>query len=173
MQDRFGLVPDAIRADYQREEVANQQIERASALATALHAHDPQIQGVTFFDQRGEGLPGVKPGRWHVWRKNEGAPDTYYPIEKPDGSYREPDFGVLAEMQQRDLWRRPSLIPNITRRERMGHAYYDEDPDPAEARARQTAEEQRRDEVKSDFEAGRRVAGEGGMTKRKWGRGGK
>jgi hypothetical protein len=170
--DRFGLLPPAVRANAEREEMVDRQLDSAHALSTALHAMDPQIAGVTYFGDRADPKLNVKPGRWHVWRKNKPpVPDTYIPIETESGGYREPDFGVIAELQRRDTWRRPGLLPQVKRRERFGMPYHEVDPDPSEARAKERETEQRRDEIKSDFEAAKRVAGEGGLKKRKWGKG--
>jgi hypothetical protein len=48
--------------------------------------------------------PGLVPGRWHVRRRNPMGPDTYWPIQTPDGEFREMDSGVLAEFVAADLW---------------------------------------------------------------------
>ncbi len=62
-------------------------------------------------------------------------------------------------------------MPKLERKERAGLPYYEFEKDKSAERAKANETEQRKDEVKSDFEAAKRVAGEGGLTGRKWGRG--
>lgn len=161
--DRFGLLPASIRANVERENMADKHIAKAQALALALRDFDPNLE-LVFFGERAEAIGGIIPGRWHVRRNNReaGAPDSYMPITGRNGSYREPDFGVLDDLRRRDLWRTGAL----------------EDLDPyghkelAKTEAnKQRAAEGRRDEVATNIRAAHRVSGEGGMTARKWGRG--
>ena len=152
--DTFGLLPPDIRANVERDEMVDRQMGKAQALADALIAHDPQLR-LVFFGDRSEPIYGIKPGRWHVQRLNQGTADTYMPITTPDGGYREPDFGVLEEIRQRDLWRPGALNDRLSNKETVSTT-------DAEARAEETAH---------TIRAAKRVAGDGGIHKRKWGRG--
>src|SRR5690606_25972222 len=65
---------------------------------------DPKLS-VGWVDERAPtNLPGIVPGRWHVVRRIDDGPDHYMAIVTPDGGYREPDSGVVFELQQQDLW---------------------------------------------------------------------
>lgn len=147
MFDRFGLVPAGIRQDYEQEELVDRQLHQAHALAKALKAMDPNIVGITLFKADSpeiisteHGPASIKPGRWHVQRQNDGPiPDSFIPIETPSGGYREPDFGVLHELQRRDLWK-------VT--------------DPVPVREEEKPEPDMTEEMLSDFRAARRVPGE-------------
>jgi hypothetical protein len=72
---------------------------------------------------------------------------TVLSIKTPSGGYREPDFGVLAEMQARDMWKLGILEPQ-----------YEE---PA-AKRKTKAIEKAKDTVAEDVRAASRIAGEGG-----------
>lgn len=160
--DRFGLLPGPIAERYAREEVIDQHLRQASALDKALKAMDPEIRGVCFVRdnspeviQTPEGLAFVKPGRWHVRRRRPGLPDAFMAIETESGGYREPDSGVLYELQAKDMQNRgPSPEALIARS--------------AAERNRNTAPDLR-EEMASDIRAARRVAGEN-LGKRRWGR---
>lgn len=156
MQDRFGLVPPAIRHNYERAEMVDRQLDAAVSLHRALTALDPRLD-LVFVSDRADPEFGVTPGRWHVVRKNEApAPDSYMAITGRNGEYREPDHGVIHELQRRDMWT-------------QGQPDLDAQP-AAKRRYDSLHNEQARDEVLADVRAGSRVAGEGGMTRRAWGR---
>lgn len=155
--DPLGILPPHIRRNAEVEQMADSQIAQAQALATALHQRDPNLK-LTFFGERAKPIHGIKPGRWHVVRTNPGTADSYMPIETPNGSYREPDFGVLAELDGRDLWKKGAL-------EKIKAG-----PSSEELRD-ELRDEQRRDEMKADYRAARRVPGDGGFSRRKWGKG--
>ena len=67
-----------------------------------LAAIDPHLE-LMFV---GENAPafGVTPGRWHVLRRNPGAPATAVVYQNPDGSYREPDSGLVTMLRESDMW---------------------------------------------------------------------
>lgn len=141
--------------------MVDNQMHRAQALATALRDLDPNLE-LVFFGERAEAIYGIVPGRWHVKRTNPGAPDSYMPIQGRDGEYREPDFGVIDQLNQADLWRRGAMDRYDLDGSREKEA--------AEARIRAEAEA-RAEEVAHNARAALRVAGDGGMTSRKWGKG--
>jgi hypothetical protein len=132
----------------------------AKALDEELRQHDPYLSLVWVkSDIPPWEIPeSVIPGRWHVKRENPGLVPTYMAITREDGGYREPDFGVLMEVKKRDLW--TSGIPDS----------------PADAlkkieeKERTLEDEQRVDEMKADYRAARRVAGEN-VHKRSWAKG--
>lgn len=57
------------------------------------------------------------PGRWHFRRDNtdQGAPDTYIPITREDGGFREPVAADIDRLRDMDLWR-----PEVKRRVKEG-----------------------------------------------------
>jgi hypothetical protein len=129
----------------------------AEALDRELKLHDPNLSLVWVKTNipRWEIPENVIPGRWHVKCENPPPlPPRYFAITREDGGYREPDFGVLMEIKKRDLWH--NEIPAPTK-------------DPLKAE-RTLADEQRVDEMKADYRAARRVAGEN-VHKRSWAKG--
>lgn len=162
MTDPFGLLPASVRANVEREEMVDNHIRKAQAIATALHDLDPNLE-LCFFGDRAEARYGIVPGRWHVRRTNKDTSDSYFPITTPDGGFREPDFGILEELRRRDLWRKGAMEATdpyaIRERERS-------------ERIRANEAERRKEEVAFNTRAAHRVAGEGGMKKRLWGKGG-
>ena len=160
MQDRYGLVPATIKANYEREEMVDKQMSAAFALYHALHAMDPRLD-LVYISDRADPEWGVKPGRWHVVRKNDPpAPDSYMTIETPDGKYMEPHSGVLRDLASRDTWKH-----GIPRNEEKAAARREYE--------RTRDDEARVEELAHDLRAGSRLPGDGGLTKRLWGRGGK
>ena len=158
MQDRYGLVPATIKANYEREEMVDRHVNAAIALHRALVALDDRLD-VVFIPDRADPEYGVVPGRWHVVRKNPPpAPDSYMAITTADGGYREPDSGVLTELQRRDLWK---------------HGLPDLHEKPAALREyeRSVDDEARVDELASDLRAGARLPGDKGLTGKWWGKG--
>ncbi len=139
-------------------------IDRLSASARDLthelrSAFGPELDVVRVRnDYAVEGMPlGCVPGAWHVRRRNpEPELATYIPIVGPGGSYREPDAQVVSELAARDLRRRGV-------KERLILSSRTDAPHKAAERALLT--EQRRDVMKEDFRAAKRVRGEGGLTK--------
>lgn len=161
MRDAFGLVPPEIRERYERQEFVDRGTTAARAFNEALKSMDPHLSCVWVKAIDPELLPpGTLPGRWHVCRNNPPpAVATFIPITTPDGGYRDPGVDVLEELHRRDL-HRPGALEEALERGRV------------QTRTREKAKaletEQRQDELKSDFKAAKRVAGEGGLRKRKW-----
>jgi hypothetical protein len=162
--DRYGLLPESIRAQHVAQEAVERITGPYGAVLSQLQRHDPQITDLRFYGPRvsPDNSEGIKPGRWHVVRHNKPPMvDSYIPIETPEGGFREPDSGVVFEMQSRDTWN--DDVHRRYRKSREGEKPY--------AFREKQADEQAVDEVAADLRAGSRVAGEGGLTKRKWGRG--
>jgi hypothetical protein len=166
VQDRFGLVPPEIRAQLDREEFVGRQAHQGKALSQALRSFDRNLSVVWIkSDIPPDELPGnAIPGRWHVEQNlsHRGLPPQYYPIVHKDGSYREPDFGVLREFQERDT-SRLSLDELMAKANRPSQ----------KQREKPLKDEQAHDETLANFKTAKRVAGEGGLRKRKWGAGGR
>jgi hypothetical protein len=148
------LLPPAVQAEMETRRDAR----IAEALDRELKAHDPNL-GLVWVKT---GIPSweipehVIPGRWHVKRENPPPLlPSYMAITREDGGYREPDFGVLMEIKKRDLWH--NEIPGPPK-------------DPYKEQGRTLEDEQRVDEMKADYRAARRVAGEN-VHKRSWAKG--
>lgn len=164
MRDRFGLVPPAIRAQVENEEAVDRQVGAARWLDKELKARDPHL-GLVFIkpDIPEWELPmGAVPGRWHVERKNPNFVSTYIPIQGPSGEFREPTADIFEMLDRGDL-RKDEVFREVIERGQRKKA--------EQAKASALRDEQRRDELRADFRAAKRVAGEGGLTKRKWDRG--
>lgn len=131
------------------------------ALDRALRDYDRDLS-LVWINEAPELPPGAIGGRWHVRRLNPAplAP-TFIPITHPDGSYREPDFGILRELQERDMWKEGAVKRHLTHDVDAKALKYQKD----------LRDEQALDEMKSDFRAAKRVAGEGGLRSRKWRKG--
>lgn len=171
MRDAYGLVPDHIRARHEQEESIERSVAAGRMLDRALKQKDPRLSCV--LARQGAHGPGIKPGYWHVRVKcDPPLADHYIPIQTPDGGYREPDSWVLFELEAGDTQRRPDLIPRLTTVDRSGAGVTTKEfVKPDTSHAEQTADEQRRDEMLTDYRAGKRLPGEGGFKKRLWGRG--
>jgi hypothetical protein len=160
MQDPFGIVPADIKAKYEQAEWVDRSVGAGRALERELKStFGPEMEVVLVkptIDP--EHAPAnVIPGRWHV-RRNNAPPAlaTYIPITTPDGGYRDPDAGVIAELAQVDL-RRPGVKEKLIARGRTDS--------PHKQGERELHKEQRVDQMKEDFRAGKRVRGEGGLKK--------
>ncbi len=157
------ILPPAVQAEMETRRDAR----IAKALDRELKQHDSNL-GLVWVKSNvhpSEVPDSVIPGRWHVRRNNPilGV-STYMAITRPDGGYREPDFGVLNEVKKRDL---SNLSPHEVKKR-----FEPEDPIKKDKREKDLKDEQRRDEMKADFRAARRVAGEN-VYKRSMGKGGK
>ncbi len=162
MRDTFGLVPPHIRANAEREELVDKHLQGAVALATALQRLDPRLELWKANDRHPDPPSGVIPGYWHVVRHNDPpAPDSYKPITTPSGGFREPDSGVLHELERDDSWGRHYSLPTDD---------YDEAQKPI-LKQRELESEQRKDEIASNYAAAKRTAGDGGLEKRLWAKG--
>lgn len=54
-----------------------------------------------------QGAPfGMKFGHWHLLRRNPDAPDSYVPIQGPDGEYVEPVSELVDWVRRQDQWDR-------------------------------------------------------------------
>ena len=145
----YGIaVPDWVRANMEREEFLERQGYQATVLKKLLKDLDPQLD-LVWVKEKAPPLPGLTPARWHVRRRNQGAPDTYFAITQEDGGYMEPHAGIIEQLKQADL----SRVGN------MG----------AFLRGKKSLRaEQRQDHMAEDFRAAKRVAGEN-LGKRRWG----
>lgn len=135
--------------------------KQAKRLEKELKKVDPYLE-VHYIDSEVAKLPpaqravGVVPARWHIVRRNPKGIDAYFPIMGPNGEYAEPELRVAEDMKRADLWRRGAMLELRDRQER-------------EAKRQQTEEllgiEQRKDEVRHNYEAAKRVRGDGGLAR--------
>lgn len=155
----MGIVPPDIKARYEQAEWVDGAVKSGRALEAHLKATFGSEMEVVFVKPNpAPDIPAsCVPGRWHVRRNNPlPAVPSYIPITTPDGGYRDPDFGVAEELHRIDL-RRPEVKARVLAQTRT------DSPQKAAERALRT--EQRRDVLKSDFKAAKRVRGEGGLKK--------
>lgn len=167
------LVPAWIAENQARERFVDEQIQLGQVWTEVLREElDPHLSvvfiteschaigvedGISYKDP----IPGVEPGRWHVRRRN--APpiaDTWMPITTPDGGYREPDSGILFELQKRDMSNR--TVDDVIADRRRADAILE--------KQKALEAEQRQFELAEDLRAAFRMTSEDGFTKRKWGR---
>lgn len=164
LKDRYGLVPAEIKAMVESEESVERQVGTARYLDKALKAKDPNL-GLVFIkpDIAEWDLPvGAVPGRWHIQIKSPQFVTTYEPIVGPNNSFREPASDILDMVDRMDL-RKPNVYRDLlsrSERQRIDRR-----------RAADLKSEQMRYDAVSDFKAAKRVAGDGGLTKSKWGTG--
>lgn len=167
------LVPPHIAENIERERFVDEQIHLGKVWTQVLREElDPRLSVVFINDSAHatmveEGvtwkvdIPGIVPGRWHVHRRNDPpVADSYMPITGPSGEYREPDSGVLFELQQRDMGNR--TVDQVIAERRKADAVLE--------RRRELEREQLRDQYAMDLKAAFRMSSEDGWTKRKWGR---
>ncbi|MGH2941059.1 MAG: hypothetical protein ACRDPE_23415 [Solirubrobacterales bacterium] len=149
-----------LRALYRNEDFIDRLSNWGGPLeAELVSAFGPEMEVVRLrSDYAVEGMPiGAVPGAWHVRRTNpEPELPTYMPIVGPEGTYREPDSRVVGELAKRDL-RRPGVREAFLNESRIDS--------PHKAAERALAKEQRRDILREDFRAAKRVRGDGGLTK--------
>jgi hypothetical protein len=160
MKDPFGLVPADIKARYERAEWVDGAAKSGQALERelkSLYGSEMEVVLVKPTIDPATCPASAIPGRWHVRRNNPPpAVPTYIPITTPDGGYRDPDSGVIAELAEIDL-RRPEVRQKFLDRSRIDA--------PHKQRDRDLKKEQRHDELEHNFKAAKRVRGEGGLTK--------
>jgi hypothetical protein len=137
----------------------------AQKLTRELKQLDPFLEVVFVGDPRvpdWEMPPGMHRNRWHVRRTPPEALDTYWPIMGPDGEFMDLDHSLIDRMKAADLWRPGALQEMRDRQEK-------------EARRREAeralSSEQRIDEGAAIYSAAKRMAGDGGLYKRRWGAG--
>lgn len=160
MEDVLGIVPPHIRAKYENEEAVEREVRGSRELNRRLRdAFGPDVE-VCRVGPRAEpsNFSGnIVPGFWHV--RVHGAPPAvphYTPITTPEGGYREPSARIFGELANIDL-RRPEVKARVLAQTRTDQ--------PLRAAERALKAEQRVDEGKHNFEAAKRVRGEGGLRK--------
>lgn len=60
--------------------------------------------------------PGVKPGYYHLWRDNPGAPPWVEPLTGPQGDFVEPNSAMLNVLRASDL-QNARVVADMRRRE--------------------------------------------------------
>ena len=137
------------------------------ALERELRLLDDRIRVVRIAERAGElhprsRAPGVIPGRWHVKLLTRPR-NAYFALCGPDWVYAEPGLYWVEKFKAADLWR-DGALEEIRRGE------------DAEERARHRAalleSEGRQDNTAADWRALKRVAGDGGLHRRRMGIGG-
>lgn len=152
--------------DQEREQVVERQVHAgiywAQQITRELKKLDPYLD-LVFIGDRAPEYPGLVPGRWHVRRRNPDTLDHYLPLTGQNGEFVQPGMWLVEEMKKRDLWNEGSIREMMRRQVRASEDRKKKD--------KALLREQRRDEAAVSVRAAKRVAGEGGMTKRAWGRG--
>ncbi len=163
MRDTFGIVPPEIKARLENDEMIDRQAGAGKALDAQVRRDNPDLS-VVFIKSSippAELPNSALPGRWHIRQQTPLGP-RFIPIAWEDSSYREPSWGVYEEFRKRDLTR-PGAMADLREATAVEDALKQHDKD--------LADEQRVDEMTADYKAAKRVAGEGGLTKRKWAKG--
>lgn len=147
----------------------------AKRLTKRLKAEVDETLSCEFIGPRAAGAIGTAlgdlvPGRWHIVRRpvagsrtpgaaSEGL-DSYWPVMGDEGEYVDPtDFtdSLIAEMKEKNLWRKGALQELLDRRRKEVEA---------QEKAEALATEQRRDEMAEDHRAMMRIPGSGGLRRR-------
>lgn len=77
-------------------------LEKMTYWNKELRQIDPDLQLVKANEDTR--LPELRPGYWHVLRRNAAAPVTVIPVQGPNGEYREPDSSLFEELRRGDMW---------------------------------------------------------------------
>lgn len=104
-------IPDSAKRQMERSRFNDDVAARivADTLATMnefnyeLQQIDPLLEIVRAGDRIDPGTP-LKPGYWHVIRRNEGAPWSVMVVEGENGEYVEPTSRLFEKLRQGDLW---------------------------------------------------------------------
>lgn len=75
-------------------------------LGAKLREIDPHLDLVRVTDREPNPPFGMRPGLWHLHRKNPDSPDSYVPIQGPDGEYVEPVSELVDWVKKQDAWDR-------------------------------------------------------------------
>lgn len=145
----------------ERERFLERTEYQARTLKRLLRELDPNLD-LVWVKEKAMLMPGLVPGRWHVQRKNPGAPDSYFPITKEDGGYMEPHAGVVEQLRQDDL-SRVGDVGQFLRDRRDREQKVSE-------KKKALSKEQRKDHMAEDYRAAKRVAGES-IHRKRWGAG--
>jgi hypothetical protein len=154
--------PSASHEEREQASVGTAQahLANANALEKELKELDENLS-LVWVGGRAPEFPGISPGRWHVRRANPGAPNTFMPIEGPNGEYLEPSFRIVEELKANDLWNDRAMETLMSSHTRKADQV---------AKADALMSEQIREESAAQFRAASRVAGSGGLKKKKWGK---
>lgn len=145
----------------ERERAVDDQINLAREWTRILKGVDPSLSLVWVGEN--SHASGIVPGRWAVRKTNPPpAAHHYMTVAGPNGEYREPAEDILRELDQRDLWKRDGINRHKQIQQRI---------EDAKIKARKLEAEGRVDNAAAAVRAAGRVAGEGGMTRRRWGAG--
>lgn len=161
------LVPSRI-ADERLADEINAEVDRIMeaafhpdhGLQAALRAIDPTLS--LFLMPENVDPEEWRPGYWYVRKRVTPPPDEFFCLEGPGGERIQPGLHVLDMFRGADLWNPRVHRDRQEAREKLRRQ---------KVRAKQLRAEQRIDEGAIAGRAAKRVAGEGGMTKRAWGRG--
>lgn len=153
-------LPEDTRLELQVDALARSQMVEAKRIEAEFRKLDPRISIVLAKPEADD--PRIKPGYWHLIRRNPGYAMTVLALTHDDGSYREPGDWLIEWFKRHDSW--DSRVAERIRKEAgcqtMRRKYEAELEKEAAA-----------DNAAAAVRAARRVAGEGGMTARRWGRG--
>jgi hypothetical protein len=154
------LLPAWVAENAQREQMAetvDSRMRGVVGFAKLLKEYDENLSLVLVSENAD--YPGLVPGCLHIKRSNPGSIDYYMPLTTKAGGFREPVSTDIDRLAHRDLWRQGRLSDHLDRHRQR-----------EERQAKRDAlwHEQARDELAENYRAAERVAGRGGLTKRKW-----
>lgn len=112
-------------------------LEELNAINAELRKIDPHLELVRASPNAT--LPGLKPGYYHVVRRNPSAPVSVEVLEGPNGEFVEPGSNVFDMLERSDMWSERAM--KIRQKKEL---------DTARSRARQKEREclERMDEVR-------------------------
>lgn len=104
-----GRMDFAAKVDRLVDSETRRQLETVKRFNKELKGIDPYLELVFVSMPRDwpageEPPPGVVFDRWHVLRRNPGAPPTFIALTREDGGYVEPTSRVFDRLRQADLW---------------------------------------------------------------------
>jgi hypothetical protein len=136
-------------------------IAEGARLERELKTIDERLE-IGFVEERSPEYPGVVPGRWHVIRHNPDAPTSFMPIIGAEGEYVDPSFQIIEKLKENDLWKTGAVK---TLMENYNQKWENK------RKARDSDKESMKEQGAHVFRAAKRVAGEGGMERRLFGKG--
>jgi hypothetical protein len=133
------------RRRYEAELALSSQRELLDRWSAELQRLDPNLELIRASENAT--AIGLKPGYFHVMRRSPTGPPELWPLEGPDGEFREPGSWLVEWLERSDMWNGRAMSE---RRKRELEAIR------AKERAREREEEERVDELAQRWAAASR-----------------
>lgn len=98
------LVDIRHEVDAERQAYVQERLAHLEHLNKELRAIDPYLELVKVRDDAPDDDPAVKPGFWHVVRRNPGAADSWMPVTDDIGRFVEPTSRIFERLAEGNMW---------------------------------------------------------------------